>query len=125
MRNGIDFSADYRRVLLNDPCVYCGGKPTGLDHIVPRANGGPDGWQNRAPACGGCDGRKAHYGLLRFLATMHGYEPVESTAVVNLVSRRQRRALRPELPPPPPLRVSLGELIGSVAKERCDLEKAA
>jgi hypothetical protein len=30
----VEFSA-WRAVLMADPCVYCGGTPTGMDHIRP------------------------------------------------------------------------------------------
>ena len=54
-------------MLLRDPCVYCGGASTGLDHIHPSSCGGTDGWENRAPACQDCDGAKAHFSLIGFL----------------------------------------------------------
>jgi 5-methylcytosine-specific restriction endonuclease McrA len=57
----------YREVLLRDPCVYCGGQSTGLDHVHPRSQNGADGWENRAPACGLCDGDKSATPLLRYL----------------------------------------------------------
>jgi hypothetical protein len=55
---------------MRDPCVYCGGSPTGLDHIRPRSGGGPDGWENRAPACSDCDGSKANAPLLVYLVSV-------------------------------------------------------
>lgn len=58
---------DYALVLLYDVCVYCHGKPSGRDHIVPRSKQGKDGWENRAPACATCDGLKGEVPLLVFL----------------------------------------------------------
>lgn len=57
----------WRGVLLQDPCVYCGGTPMGLDHILPLSKGGPNGWENRAPACQQCDLDKSDQPLLVFL----------------------------------------------------------
>lgn len=57
----------WRSALMRDPCVYCGRRPDGLDHIKPKANGGPNGWQNRAPACRTCDATKRSRSLLMFL----------------------------------------------------------
>lgn len=92
LRNGDFISADWRAVLLRDPCVYCGRSPTGLDHIRPRAAGGTDGWENRAPACGDCDGAKAHHSLLSFLA---GYPIVaRKSRVVRAIRSAQRISLR-------------------------------
>jgi hypothetical protein len=58
----------WREVLMREPCVYCGGKPDGLDHIKPESSGGGHGWQNRAPACVGCDQSKGALPLVMFLA---------------------------------------------------------
>lgn len=44
-------------------CQYCGAQPgvAGLtiDHVVPRAQGGPSSWTNCVAACGDCNARKA------------------------------------------------------------------
>jgi hypothetical protein len=50
-----------------DPCVYCGAKADGLDHIRPRSRGGSDYWTNRAPACRDCDNAKGNTDLVLFL----------------------------------------------------------
>ncbi len=68
----------YFRVLLRDPCVYCYGQATGLDHIRPRSSYVPaprsrqlwrwmNGWENRAPACMRCDNAKGAQPLIAFL----------------------------------------------------------
>lgn len=57
----------WRAVLMADPCVYCGDKAAGLDHIRPRARGGSDQWDNRAPACRDCDTEKRDSSLIVFL----------------------------------------------------------
>lgn len=58
---------EWRAVLMNDPCVYCGAPPDGLDHIVANSLGGSDGWGNRAPACQACDEVKRNVPLVHFL----------------------------------------------------------
>ena len=68
--NGPASLKDWRPVLMLDPCVYCGGRATGLDHVVAASRGGPDKWTNRAPACTACDTLKADMQLLAFLAAM-------------------------------------------------------
>ena len=68
----------YRRVLMHDPCVYCGSDATGLDHIRPRSSYEPapnskvilrwmNGWENRAPSCARCDSAKGAQSMLLFL----------------------------------------------------------
>ena len=57
----------WRNILMRDVCVYCGGRPKGLDHIKAKTRGGADGWENRAPACKQCDQHKGNAPLLVFL----------------------------------------------------------
>lgn len=57
----------YALILLNDPCVYCGGKATEIDHIVPIAAGGQTTWDNLAPACSFCNRSKRDRSLLTHL----------------------------------------------------------
>ncbi|MFI7608745.1 HNH endonuclease [Micromonospora sp. NPDC049366] len=40
-------------------CGYCLGVATTVDHIVPRARGGRNTWQNTISACYSCNQRKA------------------------------------------------------------------
>jgi len=41
-------------------CVYCGSQgPIEVDHIIPKSRGGPDAFENYAPACADCNRRKA------------------------------------------------------------------
>lgn len=58
---------EWRMTLLNDPCVYCGAAPDGLDHIQAGSRRGHDGWMNRAPACEKCDQMKGAAPLWFFL----------------------------------------------------------
>jgi 5-methylcytosine-specific restriction endonuclease McrA len=78
---------NYRRVLLKEPCVYCGNlQSDGMDHIVPKSQGGKDGWYNRAPACWKCDKGKSASPMLVFL--------VEHTERRKLVEKHHRRLLK-------------------------------
>ena len=62
-------SVDWRDTMRKGPCVYCGlpAKNNTLDHIQPKSKGGPDGWENMAPACAQCNRRKHVKPLLQFL----------------------------------------------------------
>ena len=57
----------WRPVLLKDPCVYCGGRSTTIDHIRALAHGGRNGWRNEAGACLDCNGQKQDAPLLHFM----------------------------------------------------------
>lgn len=46
---------EWKAVILADPCVYCGGPASQMEHIQPRARGGKNGWTNIAPACMPCN----------------------------------------------------------------------
>lgn len=54
-------------VLLADPCAYCGAPSAEIEHIVPRARGGEDTWDNLTGACPTCNSRKSAKSLLNFL----------------------------------------------------------
>lgn len=62
-----DLPWDERKILLKDPCVYCGEPSTEIDHIQPFSRGGEHDWKNRAPTCLRCNRTKNDAGLLRFL----------------------------------------------------------
>jgi hypothetical protein len=62
----------YAGALLRDPCVYCGGVSTTLDHIRARVKGGMNGWPNRAPCCEPCNQEKAAKRLLFYLFLLAG-----------------------------------------------------
>jgi 5-methylcytosine-specific restriction endonuclease McrA len=54
-----------RNIFLRDDyqCQYCGEhfhvRDLTLDHVTPRAQGGPDTWENLVTACKSCNGKKA------------------------------------------------------------------
>jgi hypothetical protein len=58
---------EYLAIVMQDPCVYCGGPANTRDHIVPISDGGPNRWDNYAPACRGCNSAKGNKSLLDFL----------------------------------------------------------
>jgi 5-methylcytosine-specific restriction endonuclease McrA len=58
---------DYARLILNDPCAYCGEVATSIDHIVAISAGGGSGVDNLAPACRSCNSGKRDRPLLQFL----------------------------------------------------------
>lgn len=60
--------AEYARVLLGDPCSYCGGPADVIDHIVALASGGEHEARNLTAACRRCNARKRTIPLLPFLA---------------------------------------------------------
>lgn len=61
----------YKKVILNRKnilkrdsykCAYCGRSdlPLTVDHIIPRARGGEDTWENLVAACLTCNNRKGN-----------------------------------------------------------------
>ena len=61
------------RLIMYEPCVYCGGCPSfepaavqkrTIDHIIPRSKGGCNHWGNRAPSCSSCNYQKGNSGML-------------------------------------------------------------
>ena len=58
----------WRETLRKDPCGLCGGPGGSIDHIVPRAAGGPNVWSNTSGCCKHCNSGKGANGLLQHLA---------------------------------------------------------
>lgn len=54
----------YLRMVKSDPCSYCGGEANALDHVVPKSEGGDDGWGNRTATCRECNSAKGTLPLL-------------------------------------------------------------
>lgn len=50
-----------RGVLARDnfTCVYCGKRADTIDHVIPRAMGGENTWENCVAACAKCNNKKA------------------------------------------------------------------
>ncbi|WP_394253649.1 HNH endonuclease [Arthrobacter pityocampae] len=60
----IAVSNAYRDAIKDDPCHYCGGPSSTVDHVFPVAKGGRDYWFNLVRACEPCNKRKAaHCGV--------------------------------------------------------------
>jgi|ERR1039458_1109687 hypothetical protein len=49
---------EYRAILRNDPCSYCGGPGETIDHITPISAGGSNQWENLTSACKSCNASK-------------------------------------------------------------------
>ena len=52
--NGKNVCAHHKHV-----CAYCGEHATTVDHVIPRAHGGTNTWDNVVAACSDCNCRKA------------------------------------------------------------------
>lgn len=66
----VDFdldAAEYAIALRGDPCSYCGGPMSDIDHIDAVACGGTSHWSNLTAACRRCNGRKRTRSLLEFM----------------------------------------------------------
>jgi len=59
--------AEWADVLANDPCSYCYGTASGVDHIDPTSRDGTDTPDNWTASCHRCNGRKTSTPLLPFL----------------------------------------------------------
>lgn len=69
-RRGVRYDAEgreYVALILKDPCVYCGGDASEVDHITPITKGGSGQAMNLAPACRTCNARKNDDSLLVFM----------------------------------------------------------
>jgi len=66
-RRGQPINIEHARILLADPCTYCGEPSTAIDHIVPITKGGDSEWENLAGVCGSCNSSKRNRLLLTFL----------------------------------------------------------
>lgn len=77
---GLPNARAYRKVIMRDPCAYCGGDGGQCDHIVPRASvGGNTGTSisiteldNLTAGCASCNRAKGNTSLLLFLAERCG-----------------------------------------------------
>lgn len=59
--------AAYKKLLLGDPCAYCGAPSTVLDHVQARKRGGANDWTNLVGLCALCNTRKSARSILGFL----------------------------------------------------------
>lgn len=72
VKNWVDLPATQRSIMLipknvcardDHECAYCGGHATTMDHIVPKARGGKNKWENVTAACRKCNGMKSDNSL--------------------------------------------------------------
>jgi hypothetical protein len=66
-------SMEYAAILLRDPCSYCGGPATTIDHIEPLRAGGLSAWDNLTASCAPCNSTKRDHPLLFFLGVQADY----------------------------------------------------
>lgn len=78
------FGVSYKRLILEELCVYCFKPAETVDHIIPKVQGGKDTWRNLAPTCQKCNGFKGSRSILQML--------VDPTR--HLPSRRARKRMR-------------------------------
>lgn len=90
---GENYRRDTGYALRDLPCTYCGDPAQTLDHVVPRASGGPDTPENLVPACRVCNGSKSAKTLEAWAAQIEA-----DLARVNR-KRRQLAAIRELLSP--------------------------
>jgi hypothetical protein len=60
-------SLEYIKMILPDPCSYCGKRGGIIDHIDAIAKGGTNDWTNLTAACRSCNAKKYTWSLLEFL----------------------------------------------------------
>jgi 5-methylcytosine-specific restriction endonuclease McrA len=66
-------SVEWRKLIKNDPCFYCGSAETHhVDHYVSLGNGGTDHWWNLVRACAPCNQRKNSMNGDEFLVVQAG-----------------------------------------------------
>lgn len=58
-RGGRTREARWRDIWVGKSCHYCSAPAEGVDHVIPRALGGPNAQWNLMPACGPCNQSKA------------------------------------------------------------------
>lgn len=61
-------------------CVYCLEPAHGVDHIVPKSQGGGHRPENLVPACKSCNESKADLPLIIWLATRGNHEDFKAAA---------------------------------------------
>jgi len=61
-------SVEWRKLIADDPCFYCGAAGEHDDHYISLANGGTDHWWNLVRACAPCNFRKNRMDGDEFLA---------------------------------------------------------
>lgn len=74
----------------NNTCVYCGIKhePDNLtlDHVRPRAYGGPDLTSNLVPSCRKCNQDKGSKNWLSWMRETFGYNPQKEQMILSWIN---------------------------------------
>lgn len=87
-RRGGPEAFEYVGLIGKDPCAYCGGPSSEIDHVVPVAHGGSGEWTNLTPACRSCNASKNDTELLHFLLRRTRMPKTLSAAVSPVASLR-------------------------------------
>lgn len=78
-----------RHGIFNDwgrDCAYCGAEADTLDHVHPRAKGGPTVRENLVPACSGCNLAKGHSDVLDWFRDHHGWTPGREQRLLDWIA---------------------------------------
>lgn len=80
-----------RNVLVRDnwTCVYCGKFANTIDHVVPRAAGGQNSYENCVAACQTCNRRKGHQPL-ESLGWSLSFKPKAPTLYAKMLGSHAR-----------------------------------
>ena len=62
-------------------CVYCGGKATDIDHVVPIKSGGGNFYGNLVPACHRCNISKGAKSMMVWFARQGFYNPLRESVI--------------------------------------------
>ena len=104
---------EWRNILRQDPCAYCGGVGGTIDHITPRALGGAkDSIRNWTGACLQCNLKRGPRGLIYFLAGAEDPTPAERMEAIKKIRTAQRYDIGPEI------RKALDGVAGKTARRR-------
>lgn len=77
-----------RGVLVRDgfTCSYCGRKADTIDHVIPRALGGANSWENCVAACSKCNNKKADMTLEKMGWSLP-FKPIAPSPYSTLLNR--------------------------------------
>lgn len=70
-----DFDGEIRlQMRSSNKCVYCGDEANGLDHVVPKSLGAPEGVHNTVKVCKHCNSSKGDKDLVDWWINDRGME---------------------------------------------------
>lgn len=88
-RGDLDLVA-YLRLVLGDPCCYCGAPSAVLDHVTPKVRDGSDQWSNLTASCSRCNLQKRALSLLGFLGWRNHEREREQALALEAEAKRLR-----------------------------------